>query len=557
MSVAITTCASSDKAVDWHSIDWGRVHYHVRRLQARIVKATQNGRWNKVKALQHLLIHSYSGKALAVKRVTENRGRRTPGVDKETWSTPNAKSHAMLSLKRRGYQPLPLRRVYIPKRNGKLRPLGIPTMKDRAMQALYLLALQPVAETQADRNSYGFRPQRSTADAIEHCFIALRLKSCAQWILEGDIKACFDNISHDWMNTHIPMDKVILQRWLKAGFIDRDQLFPTTAGTPQGGIVSPTLANIVLDGLQEALEKVFYKTGHRNLKVTYVRYADDFIITGASKELLENEVKPLVELFLAVRGLELSEEKTRVTHIDEGFDFLGWNVRKYDGTLVIKPSKRNVSAFLTTIRMIVKTNLALEQVYLIGLLNSVIRGWANYHKTICARKVFEKMDHEIWQCLWRWAKRRHPHKGRRWIKARYFRRLNGRDWIFATQIAGTEPGGKPKLVQLARASNTRIRRHVKIKGEANPFDPRCESYFEERLRLKMYEDLKGRKRLLNLWQTQDGVCPVCVQKITSENGWNVHHLIPKSKGGKDNQSNLRLVHPNCHRQIHYRKFKVM
>ncbi len=212
-----TVCAASGLEETWHGINWARRHQRVRRLQARIVKATQEGRWNKVKALQWLLTHSWSGRVIAVKRVTENQGKKTPGVDQETWSTPSAKFQAVLSLRRKGYQSLPLRRVNIPKSNGKSRPLGIPTMKDRAMQALYLLALEPIAETKADKNSYGFKPERSTADAREQCFTALAKGKSPQWILEGDIKGCFDNISHSWMLENVPTDKIILQTWLQPG----------------------------------------------------------------------------------------------------------------------------------------------------------------------------------------------------------------------------------------------------------------------------------------------------------------------------------------------------
>jgi len=237
MNAATLACAPS--GATWHGINWADVHRQVRRLQARIVKATQEGRHNKVKALQWLLTHSFSGRALAVKRVTENQGKNTPGVDKSTWKTPAAKIKAIASMKRRGYSPSPLRRVLIPKKNGKTRPLGIPTMKDRAMQALYLLALEPSAETLADPNSYGFRPKRSTADAGEQCFIVLAKKNAAEWVLEADIKGCFDNISHDWMINHVPTDKSILQKWLKAGYVFHNERFPTEAGTPQGGIITP------------------------------------------------------------------------------------------------------------------------------------------------------------------------------------------------------------------------------------------------------------------------------------------------------------------------------
>ena len=339
MSVENSTCAPSGEPLNFSQIDWQKCERFVNRLQARIVKSIQAGRRGRVKALQRLLTHSFYGRALAVRRVTENKGKRTPGVDGAIWSTPASKSKAIHSLRRRGYQPLPLRRVYIPKANGKLRPLGIPTMKDRAMQALYLLALLPIAETKADPNSYGFRPKRSTADAIEQCFLALAKETSPEWALEGDIKGCFDHISHDWMLAHIPMDAVILKKWLKAGYVDNRTLFPTSAGTPQGGIISPTLANLTLDGLERLLKDRFpvrqIRKARHNPKVHLVRYADDFIITGAEKNVLENEVKPLVEQFLRDRGLQLSQEKTCITNIADGFDFLGQNLRKYGGKLLI------------------------------------------------------------------------------------------------------------------------------------------------------------------------------------------------------------------------------
>ena len=255
MNAGVNACASSYGTVQWPDIDWAQCIRNVRRLQMRIVKATQGGRWNKVKVLQRLLTSSFSGKALAVKRVTENQGKRTSGVDRQLWSTPESKSQAVQNLNRRGYKPLPLRRVYIPKSNTKMRPLGIPTMKDRAMQALHLLALEPISETTADKNSYGFRPERATQDAIGQCFLILSKKTSAKWILEGDIKGCFDNINHEWLIDNIPMDKKILHKWLKAGYIHKRILYPTEAGTPQGGICSPTLANMTLDGLEAELKK--------------------------------------------------------------------------------------------------------------------------------------------------------------------------------------------------------------------------------------------------------------------------------------------------------------
>ena len=369
----------------------------VRRLQARIVKAQAVGRWNQVKALQRLLTHSHSGRLVAVERVSQNDGKRTPGVDGETWLTPEKRAWACATLRQRGYRARPLRRVYIPKRNGKRRPLGIPTMRDRAMQALYLLALDPLAEATADPNSYGFRRARSCADAISQCFIMLAKRRSPAWVLEGDIRACFDRISHGWLLAHVPTDRAILHQWLKAGNLESRTLFPTEAGTPQGGIISPVLANQTLDGMEALLQQRFgssVRHAQRN-QVHLIRYADDFVVTGSSQELLEQQVKPLLETFLAERGLELSPEKTSVTGIEDGFDFLGQNLRKYGGKLLIKPSARNVAAFLETIRGVVKAQRGASAGALIAQLNPKIRGWANYHRHVVAKRTFSQVDHAL------------------------------------------------------------------------------------------------------------------------------------------------------------------
>jgi RNA-directed DNA polymerase len=350
-AVATPAGAVPDMTVDWHSIDWKKVHRTVRRLQARIVKAVREGKWHKVKALVYLLTHSFSGRALAILRVVSNSGANTPGVDGVTWSARDC-GLAFSLLRRHGYRPQPLRRVYIPKSDGRKRPLGIPTMTDRAMQALYLLGLDPIAETLADGHSYGFRLERCCADAIEQCHLLLgNPHGGPEWILEGDIKSCFDRIGKDWLIEHIPMDKDILRRWLEAGYLEEGVVHPTTAGTPQGGIVSPVLANQTLDGLQALLAEHFPSTGKHKPKVHLVRYADDFIITGTSRFLLEHKVKPLVEQFLKERSLELSHEKTRITHINDGFDFLGQTIRRYRcGKVLVKPSRKNVRAFRDKIR---------------------------------------------------------------------------------------------------------------------------------------------------------------------------------------------------------------
>src|ERR687888_1000986 len=278
MTAESSAGAVSHISMDWHSIPWKTVNENVRRLQARIVQATKAGKRNKVKALQRILTHSFSGKALAVRRVTENQGKNTPGVDKVLWSTPEEKAMAVQELQSRGYAAQPLRRLYIPKPNGKQRPLGIPTMKDRGMQALYLQALDPIAETQADTHSYGFRKERSCADAITQCYRVLFREDMPTWILEGDIKSCFDMISHNWLLAHLPMEESILEKWLKAGYMEKSVWHPSDEGTPQGGIISPVLANMTLDGLERRLRERFPKTTVKGIaaKVNFVRYADDF-----------------------------------------------------------------------------------------------------------------------------------------------------------------------------------------------------------------------------------------------------------------------------------------
>jgi len=450
----------------WNTIDWKKVEKHVNRLHTRIAKAVTQGKWNLVKRMQYLLTHSFKAKTLAVKRVTQNRGKRTAGIDGAKWTTPNSRMNAVLKLSDKKYKAKPLRRVYIPKYGSKKkRPLGIPTMHDRAMQTLYALALQPIAETTSDPRSFGFRLHRSAQDARQYAYCCLGGKSSAQWILEGDIKGCFDNINHNWLLDNIPMDTSIMKQFLKAGFVYNRHLNPTIAGTPQGGIISPILANMTLDEMEKAISSVYHvgnngvidKHRYNSHKVNFLRYADDFIVTADSEDIA-HDIAELIKDFLKDRGLELSVEKTRITHIDCGFDFLGWNFRKYSGKLLIKPSKKSIKTITRKLSDVIRRAKAWKQEDLISVLNPIITGWSNYHRSAVSKDIFSKLDYVVWNILWGWAKRRHPKKCHTWVSSKYWHSVAPRNWVFST--------GKNRLKLF---SDTKIVRCAGLKLDKNPF----------------------------------------------------------------------------------------
>jgi RNA-directed DNA polymerase len=383
---------------------------------------------------------------------------------------------AVLSLTDINYKAKPLRRVYIEKKGkNQKRPLGIPTMYDRAMQTLYALALEPIAETKGDSISFGFRRGRSAKDACEQIFCVLARQCSPTWILEGDIKGCFDNINHKWLQNNIPMDKRIMKQFLKSGFIYEGKLFPTETGSPQGGAISSIYANMTLDGLEKVIQDKYHRNSKGNIenhyraktKVNLIRYADDFVITANSKEVAE-KLKTIVSEFLLSRGLTLSEEKTVITHIDRGFDFLGWTFKKYNEKLIIKPSKTSVKNLIRKCSTIIlKEGKANTQSDLIRRLNQVIRGWTNYHKHVVASKSFSNINNTLYYLLQQWAKHRHPNKNKWWILNKYWHERNGQRWVFTTDD-----------YSLINLKNIKIVRHPKLQISKTPFLDK--GYFDKR-----------------------------------------------------------------------------
>ena len=457
---------------EWDSIDWRKAEEHVGRLQERISKAYGKGRTSMAKRLSYLLVHSFYAKALAVRRVAEqNKGRHTPGVDKELWLTAEAKMDAVLRLNAGRYRSRPLRRIYIPKKNGKLRPLSIPTMYDRAMQALYALALDPIQEATADQNSYGFRIGRSCQDAMSQIQLMTASSKRPEWVLEGDIKGCFDNFSHQWMMDIIPMDKHVLKEFIKAGYVFQSQLFPTEIGSPQGGVISPVLANMVLNGMEKAVKSHFPKSH-------LTRFADDFVVIVDSPDTAE-KVRGLLVPFLAERGLELSEEKTLVTHIDEGFDFLGWNFRKHRNqrrkVLIVRHSEKSLDAIKATVKdMVLVRGKAKSQDEIIDELNPKIRGWCNYHRSALSSRTFSYLDTYLFRTLLRWGMRKHGDKGKKWVAEKYWHRSGNRKWEFCTEEN-----------VLFRPIDVKKKRHVKVRNSVNPYTDRA--YFLERQKNRKHE----------------------------------------------------------------------
>jgi RNA-directed DNA polymerase len=542
----------------WSSVDWTATEAVVGRIQNRIFRAAKTGDGARVENLQKLLVRSRSAKLLAIRQVTQrNAGRNTPGIDGVVCRTPEDRVTLLESgLDLTGYKPKPVRRVYIPKASGKLRPLGIPTVKDRVMQAVVKLALEPEWETRFEANSYGFRPGRCTMDAIEAVFIALGQTGSSRWILDADISGCFDAIAHGPLLARLPTFTRTIERWLKAGSIDMGTWRASEAGTPQGGILSPVLANVALDGMERLFGgedrdgnpvKAATKKG-MDKSVVLIRYADDVLVTAPSKEVLERHVLPRLEAFLADRGLVLNHEKTRIVSIDAGFDFLGFTARKFrDGKLLIRPEKAKVLAHLRAIKAYLDANRQAPAGAVVRALAPVIRGWTLYYRHACSARTFSYADHRVWQMLWAWAKRRHPTKSKRWVKARYFRPTRSRVWNFAD---ATVPGA----AMLPWYSDTKIVRHIKVRGRSSPLDPDARPYWDERRRRRLEARSLSRRRQ-NLLRTQGYACTACGVPFDPDEDIGLmdeHHAKPRHQSGGNGTGNLRLLHRWCHHRHHQR-----
>lgn len=541
---------TSGDNLDWHGVDWKRVHRIVKNLRQRIFRASREGDLSKVRTLQRLMLRCTSNILESVRRVTQmNQGRHTPGLDKVLVNTPQERSALCRRLSHLELHKVhPVKRVYIPKKKGK-RPLGIPTIEDRCVQAMVKNALEPFWEARFEGISYGFRPGRGCHDAIEKIFRIASPNKTRKWVLDADIKGAFDNIGQ------LPLLKAIgnfparelIKQWLKAGYVEEKIFHSTEAGTPQGGVISPLLLNIALHGMEATLGIHYTPRGQARGKYALVRYADDLVVFCPSKEAAE-EAKEHLANWLKERGLSLSEGKTRICHLQEGFDFLGFNIRHYPTPnssrsgykLLIKPSPESVRQLRRKLKGIWRKHLGSPTVALINEMNPVIRGWSNYFRIGVAKKTFADLDSFMFHRAKRYARRRHPTKSGTWRTAKYWGTAQGKRqdrWVFMDKKRGAS---------LMKFAWVKIKRHILVPKDYSPDDPTLQIYWRQRRAKTSTTACRFRQ----LFKRQAGICPVCHQHLENDEATHVHHVVPKKCAGTDALANLRLVHSYCHHQIH-------
>jgi len=565
---------------DWDAVDWRSHEGNVVRLRQRIFKATREQDWASARSLQKMMLRSWSNTLISVRQVTQrNTGRRTAGVDGQTALSSQARAEAavLVHRSRSSWSPLPVRRVHIPKANGKQRPLGIPVIMDRCHQARVRNALEPEWEARFETRSYGFRPGRGCADAIGSLYSTLNGPRAQRvWILDADLSAAFDRIDHarllETLGSFPARD--MIGAWLKAGVIENGRFAPTDEGSPQGGVISPLLMNVALHGLEEAAG-VRYSTSGRDAgqaertSPVLVRYADDLVACCHSQGQAE-QVKEQLATWLAPRGLTFNEDKTRIAHLTEGFDFLGFNVRRHPrGKLLIRPSPAAVRRLRKRLADEVRSLRGANAMAVIARLNPIIRGWAAYYRGVVSSRVFSKLDNYMWRLTYKWARHTHPNKPKKWIVRRYFGKFNkfrNDRWVFGDR---GHPTGRGDIPYLVKFSWTNIVRHQLVTGRASPDDPDLADYWANR-RKRVKPPLDSYN--LRLLSRQDGRCPLCGDHLLTvdqppqtPNEWALwwlstvrraiaadyltHH---GQRGTPDETTRTRLVHASCNRRLHAR-----